>query len=260
MKALVALAHDLADRSGTVVLPHFRKSIAVDDKGAGAVFDPVTKADKAAERAISKAIRAAYPDHGIVGEEFGAEQPDARFQWVIDPIDGTRAFITGSPMWGTLIGLLDGGAPILGLIDHPFTGERLWSAERGAFRQTKRGSAQKITTRTCSRLDDAFVMTTSPDLFEPGYEMDGFLKVRSRARMVRFGGDCYAYSLLAQGLIDLVIEAGLKSYDVVALIPVIEKAGGRISTWDGKPATQGGRIVAAGDPALHERVVRLLNR
>lgn len=253
----IALAERLADAAGAAILPYFRGAHGLEAKDDQS---PVTLADRAAEEAMRKLIIAERPMDGIQGEEFGVREGTSGRIWVLDPIDGTRAFITGSPMWGTLIGLLEGGGPVLGLIDHPFTSERLWSAERGAFRQTRRGSAQRISTRHCSRLDDAFVMTTSPDLFEPGYEMDGFLKVKSRARMVRFGGDCYAYSLLAQGLIDLVIEAGLKPYDVVALIPVIEKAGGRISTWDGKPATQGGRIVAAGDPALHERVVKLLNR
>lgn len=260
LKALLSHAHDLADQSGKVILPHFRKVLAVDDKSAGASFDPVTKADRAAERVISRSIKKRFPEHGIVGEEFGIDLPHARFRWVIDPIDGTRSFITGAPMWGTLIGLLEANSPILGLVDHPFTAERCWSGQDAAYARGPSGRARRIATRACTRIEDAFVMTTSPDLFEAGIETEKFLRVKARARMTRFGGDCYAYFLLASGLIDLIMEAGLKTYDVVALIPVIERAGGRITTWDGRPATDGGRIIAAGDPVLHERVLKLINR
>lgn len=259
--ALVALAHDLADQSAKVALPHFRKRIPVDDKGArlGAAFDPVTKADRAAEKVISKLIRDAFPEHGIIGEEFGATNPDARFQWVIDPIDGTRAFITGSPMWGTLIGLLDEGQPVFGMINHPFSRERCWTGANASFQSVGEGKGQRIRTRPCGRLEDAFLMSTSPDLFAKGAELRRFQAVKARARMTRFGGDCYAYMLLASGLIDVVVEAGLQPYDVVALIPVIEKAGGRITTWDGKSAASGGRIVASGDARLHDEVLELLS-
>lgn len=258
--SLVSLAHTLADHSARVALPHFRKRIAVDDKGAkdGSAFDPVTKADRAAERVISKLIRETFPEHGIVGEEFGTTNPDARYQWVIDPIDGTRAFITGSPMWGTLIGLLDEGRPVFGLINHPFSQERCWSGANGSFRSVGGGKAQKIRTRPCKLLADAFLMSTSPDLFAKGAESRRFQAVKAGARMTRFGGDCYSYMLLASGLIDVVVEAGLKPYDVVALIPVVEKAGGRITTWEGKPAASGGRIVATGDARLHDEVLALL--
>lgn len=257
---LLALAHDLADSSRSVILPQFRKQMAVANKAGGAAFDPVTKADRGAERAITRMIRARMPDHGIVGEEFGRHQEDAPYQWIIDPIDGTRSFITGTPMWGTLIGLLYEGDAILGLMDQPFTGERFWADRTSAYVRVGDGKAKRIRTRACARLSDALMMTTSPDLFERGAEADGFARIKREARMTRYGGDCYAYCLLAHGFVDLVVESGLKSYDVVALIPIIERAGGRITTWDGKPATSGGRIVASGDPALHERVLKLLNK
>jgi histidinol phosphatase-like enzyme (inositol monophosphatase family) len=257
---LLALAHDLADSSRAVILPQFRKQLAVANQAGAAAFDPVTKADQGAERAITRLIRARMPEHGIVGEEFGRYQEDAPYQWIIDPIDGTRSFITGTPMWGTLIGLLHDGDPVLGLMDQPFTGERFWADRTSAYMRAGAGKAKRIRTRACARLSDALMMTTSPDLFERGAEADGFARIKRDARMTRYGGDCYAYCLLAHGFVDLVIEAGLKTYDVVALIPIVERAGGRMTTWDGKPATSGGRIVASGDHALHERVLKQLNK
>lgn len=259
-KNLLALAHDLADQSGDIIRPQFRRPIAVTNKAGVDAFDPVTKADRAAERVIVRAIRAREPDHGIVGEEYGAVRADAPFQWVIDPIDGTRSFITGTPMWGTLIGLLHQGEPVLGLMNQPFTGERFWSEEKAAYAREAGGKPKRIRTRACARIADALMMTTTPDMFEPGMEADAFGRVRKDVRMTRYGGDCYAYCLLASGFVDLVIECSLKSYDVVALIPIVERAGGRVTTWDGRPATKGGRIVASGDPALHDRVLKLLNR
>jgi histidinol phosphatase-like enzyme (inositol monophosphatase family) len=259
-KGLLTLAHDLADQSGAVIRPQFRRQLAVDNKAGRNAFDPVTKADQAAERAILKTLKARVPDHGVVGEEYGATRPDAPYQWVIDPIDGTRSFITGVPMWGTLIGLLHDGAPVLGMMNQPFTGERFWAAEKAAYAWEAAGKARRIRTRSCARVADALMMTTSPDMFEAGFETEAFERVKKSVRMTRFGGDCYAYCLLASGFVDLVIECSLKTYDIVALIPIVERAGGRITTWDGEPATSGGRIVASGDPALHDRVLKLLNR
>lgn len=259
-KDLLALAHDLADRSGAVIRPHFRRPIAVANKAGAQAFDPVTKADQAAERAIARLIRARAPEHGLVGEEYGTERADAAFQWVVDPIDGTRSFITGTPMWGTLIGLLHEGTPVLGLMDQPFTGERFWSGEAAAYRREAGGKPRRMRTRACPRVGDAVVMTTSPELFETEEELESFQRVARQARMARYGGDCYAYCLLAAGFVDLVIEAGLKSYDIAALIPIVERAGGRVTTWDGRPAQAGGRIVASGDAALHDKVLKLLNR
>lgn len=257
---LLALAHELADRSRAVIGPYFRKRLDVGDKGGAFGFDPVTKADRAAERAIAKLIRARAPEHGVVGEEFGSERADASYRWVVDPIDGTRSFIIGAPMWGTLIGLMRDGVPVLGVMDQPFTGERFWSGRRGAHWQGPEGKPRRMRTRQCSQVKDAILMTTSPDLLAPGVETEAFLRVKRQARMTRYGGDCYAYCLLAAGFVDLVIEAGLKSYDIAALIPIVERAGGRITTWSGEPAAQGGRVVACGDPALHGKVLKLLNR
>ena len=259
-KTLLEFAHNLADLSGDAIRPYFRKPITVANKAPFGAFDPVTAADEAAERAISRAIAKRWPDHGLIGEEFGNVRADARLRWVVDPIDGTRAFIMGSPLWGTLIGFLDGERPILGLMDQPFTGERFWSSAGAAHMRTGGGRARRVKTRECSRIADAIVSTTHPDLFARGRETDAFTRLKSKARMTRYGGDCYAYCLLAAGLIDVVVEAGLKPFDVVPLIPIIERAGGRITTWQGKPAMAGGRIVAAGDPRLHEKLLSMLTR
>jgi myo-inositol-1(or 4)-monophosphatase len=256
-KTLLDSAHSLADLSGAAILPHFRKARAVTNK-ATAGFDPVTAADRAAERVIARALAKRWPEHGLIGEELGRTREDARLRWIVDPIDGTRSFIMGSPLWGTLIGLMDGEDVVLGLMDQPFTGERFWSGPSSAHARTAGGKTRRIRTRECRQLADATLSTTHPDLFARGAETEAFARLKAKARMTRFGGDCYAYCLLASGFIDLVVEAGLQPYDVVALIPIIERAGGRITTWDGAPATNGGRVVAAGDARLHEQAMRLL--
>jgi histidinol phosphatase-like enzyme (inositol monophosphatase family) len=259
-KAHLGFAHTLADRSGAVIRPYFRKALAVASKGGRAAFDPVTAADRAAERIIRKAILARYPHHGIIGEEYGNVAGEGRYHWVIDPIDGTRAFIMGSPLWGTLIGLIDGTRPTLGLMDQPFTTERFWSDGRRARWRRPDGRQQRLRTRPCARLADAILSSTHPDLFASGEEAIRFGALKSRVLMARYGGDCYGYCLLAAGCVDLIVEAGLKPYDVVALIPIVEAAGGFITTWDGAPATAGGRIIAAGDERMHQEAMAILGR
>jgi histidinol-phosphatase len=255
---LLDFAHGLADLSGEIIRPYFRKPLPVANKGRGGGFDPVTAADRAAEKAIRKAVEGRWPEHGVIGEEHGSTREDARLRWVIDPIDGTRAFIMGAPMWGTLIGLLDEGEPVLGMMDQPFTRERFWSGPKASYLRHGEDKPRRLKTRACPRLADAILSSTHPDLFAPGAEADGFARIKQKVRMTRYGGDCYAYCLLAAGLVDLVVEADLQPYDVVALIPIIERAGGRITTWSGAPATDGGRIAAAGDPRLHAQALKIL--
>lgn len=257
--AFVSCAHDLADKAAVVTLPRFRTAIDVDNKDGDGGFDPVTAADRAAEVAIATHLTTAMPDHGLEGEEFGITKPDARHRWVIDPIDGTRAFITGSPMWGTLIGLLDGDRPIVGLMDQPFTGERFWSDGERSFARRDGGAARLMRTRACESLASAVLMTTDPQLFRIGDERTAFERLRSKVRLTRYGGDCYAYALLASGFVDVIVECGLKPYDIVALIPIIESAGGRVTEWNGGSAASGGRIVASGDPRLHDQILAELN-
>lgn len=256
----LAAAHDFADLSGPTILPHFRRRITVTNKDGLGGFDPVTAADRAAERTIAKALAARFPDHGIVGEEYGNRRVDARYRWVVDPIDGTKAFILGLPTWGTLIGLLDGDVPVLGLMDQPYTRERFWSTAKGARMRLADGRERSIKTRDCTRLGEAMLSTTSPDLFAQGVEMDTFARMRSVVRMTRYGSDCYAYCLLAAGLIDLVVEAGLKPVDIVPLAPIVEKAGGVVTTWTGGSITDGGRVVASANPKLHDAALTHIAR
>lgn len=256
--SLLAFAHELADLSAAVILPKFRRPLAVANKAGKNAFDPVTAADRSAERVIRNAVKARWPDHGLIGEELGTLRDGARFKWVVDPIDGTRAFIMGSPLWGTLIGLLDGTETVLGLMNQPFTGERFWSGPTAAYLRHGDGKPRRLKTRQCPRLADAILSTTHPDLFTRGAETEAFARLRSKARMTRYGGDCYAYCLLAAGFVDVVAEAGLKSFDIAPLIPIIERAGGRVTGWDGGPAAAGGRVLATGDARLHEEALKIL--
>jgi histidinol-phosphatase len=251
-------AHLLADISAAAILPYFRKPLIIKNKAGQSGFDPVTSADRAAERAIRKAVRQHFPDHGLIGEEFGAIAGGGRYKWLIDPIDGTRAFITGSPLWGTLIGLLDEGTPIVGLMNQPFTGERCWSQGRQARWRGGDGKVRRIKTRACARLADGILTATHPDMFAPPAAAARFAVLKSRARMTRFGGDCYGYCLLAAGFIDIIVESGLKPFDIAPLVPIIEGAGGVITTWEGEPAAAGGRIVAAGDKRVHAEALAIL--
>jgi len=258
-KIYLEFAHVLADISARAILPYFRKPLTIANKAGPSAFDPVTAADRAAERAIRKAVQVRFPDHGIVGEEYGTVAGKGRYRWLIDPIDGTRAFIIGSPLWGTLIGLMDGPRPVLGLMNQPFTGERFWSDGPRAHWRGPGGKARRIKTRPCARLGDAVLTATHPDLFATATDAARFSDVRSRVRMTRYGGDCYGYCLLAAGFVDLIVEADLKPFDVVALVPIIEAAGGVVTTWDGAPATEGGRIIAAGDTRVHREAMAILH-
>jgi histidinol phosphatase-like enzyme (inositol monophosphatase family) len=249
--------HDLATRSGEVTLPFFRSSLAASNKAGAGGFDPVTEADKAAEVVIRRMIAETFPRHGVIGEEFGSSNADAEFVWVIDPIDGTRAFISGLPVWGTLIGLLRNGAPAFGMMHQPYTRERFWGDGRMARFRGPDGAERALRTRACAGISEATVMTTSPRIFN-AKDRKAYDRVESAARLARYGCDCYAYCMLAAGHVDLVIETGLNAYDIVALIPVIEGAGGIVTAWDGGPAAAGGRIVASGDRRVHEAALSLL--
>jgi myo-inositol-1(or 4)-monophosphatase len=201
-------------------------------------------------------INREHPAHGIVGEEFGNEREDAEHVWVLDPIDGTRSFISGLPTWGTLIGLMRDGKPILGMMAQPFTGERFAGDTARAW-YTGPGGARAIKTRPCRALGDASLFTTTPALFK-GDDRAAYDRVEAAVRMPRYGYDCYAYCMVAAGNTDVVVEAGLQPYDIVALIPIIEGAGGRVTDWDGGSAANGGRVVASGDRRLHEQVLAKL--
>jgi myo-inositol-1(or 4)-monophosphatase len=250
LREYLDFACHLADLAGREILPHFRTQVDVHNKAGGAAFDPVTAADRAAEEVIRREIHRVYPDHGIRGEEHGHKSGDSTWTWVIDPIDGTRAFIIGQLHWGTLVALNDGERPVVGVVHQPYVGETFVGSTLGAELRVH-GVARPLRARPCPRLEDAILCATHPGVFADAAERAAFDRVARRVRMVRWGGDCYNYALLAAGFVDLVIESSLFAYDVQALVPLIEAAGGAIATWDGGPAHEGGRIVAAGDPALH---------
>lgn len=249
-----AFVHQLADAAGEASLPFFRTALGATDKNVGGAFDPVTEADKAAEAAMRRLIGAQFPNHGVVGEEFGTQGASAEFVWTLDPIDGTRAFLCGLPLWGTLIGLGKNGAPVYGMMSQPFTRERFFGdGARADWRGPGREGGlveRRLATRPCAALGEATLMTTSPHLFS-GETEAAFARVAQECRLVRYGGDCYAYCMLAAGHVDLVIETGLKSYDIAPLIPIIEGAGGVVTNWEGGSAAQGGSVIAAGDARLH---------
>ena len=247
----------LATASGETILPFFRTSLGVEDKGSSHGFDPVTEADRGAEAVMRRMINASFPQHGIVGEEFGSEREDADYVWVLDPIDGTKSFISGFPIWGTLIALLHRGAPVYGMMHQPYIGER-FSGDTGAAHYRGTTGQRKLAVRRCAALSEASLFTTSPLLMN-AEDRATFGRVEGEVQLTRYGGDCYSYCMLASGHLDLVIETELKPYDIAALIPIITGAGGIITTWDGKPAQHGGRIVAAGDPRVHEAALKLLN-
>lgn len=242
----------LADASGDIARRYFRTRFTVDRK---ADASPVTVADREAEAAIRAILAEECPDDGIRGEEFGADGADRSLVWIIDPIDGTKAFISGRPTFVTLIALLEDGVPVLGLIDQPVVGDR-WIGIAG---RPTLYNGQAAHTRPCPDLADAMLSTTAPDMFHDA-EFEAFQAVKQRARTTTWGGDGYAYGLLASGFIDLVIEAKMKLHDFAALVPVIEGAGGRITDWDGAPLTAAsdGRILAAGDSACHGAALSLL--
>jgi myo-inositol-1(or 4)-monophosphatase len=257
-----AFVDRLAQVSSEVILPFFRSAIGAEDKSRGGVFDPVTEADRGAEAAMRRLIAQTFPAHGVIGEEYGQDRPDAEYVWVLDPIDGTKSFISGLPTWGTLIGLMHNGVPAYGMMSQPFTRERFFGdGKRSRLRTLSpmRGETppsewalRTLRARSCAELAKATVMTTSPALIKDDADRAAYLKVEGQARLVRYGADCYAYCALAAGFVDLVIETNLKPHDIVALAPIVEGAGGVITTWDGESVAKGGRIIAAGDPRMHE--------
>ena len=251
-----AFVDELADVSGEAILPFFRTSLSVDNKAGAGGFDPVTAADRAAEASMRAMIRQNFPKHGIVGEEFGSERGDAEYVWVLDPIDGTKSFICGMPAWGTLIALTRLGKPVYGLMHQPFVGER-FSGDGASARYRGPAGERALASRACTSLADAVLFTTSPLLMSAA-DRAIFQKVEEQARLSRYGGDCYAYCLVAAGHIDLVIETEIKPYDIAALIPIITGAGGVITTWEGGTAEKGGRIIAAGDARAHAAAMALL--
>lgn len=251
----------LARAAGEATLPQFRQPMVAHDKSAGGRYDPVTDADRGAELAVRALIERHFPADGIIGEEFGVTRPGAEFTWIIDPIDGTRSFISGVPLWGTLIGLMEQGRPRLGMMAQPYTDEIfLGDCTRARLQRdggSRFGGPGPLAVRRGVALADAMMMSTSPRMFDAG-QAARFARVAQAVREVRHGTDSYGYCMLAAGHVDLVIEANLQSYDIVPLIPIVEGAGGVVTTWAGGAAAAGGEIIAAATPELHAAAMALL--
>ena len=250
-----AFALDAAIAAGAAILPHFRAPLDVEDKGGARGYDPVTEADRAAEAVIREAITGRYPDHGIHGEEHGRLQGRSRFTWVVDPIDGTRSFIVGHLHWATLIALNDGDRPRVGVTHQPFVGES-FVAVNGTSTWMRGDERRALRTRRCPRMDDAVVVTTDPRHFKNDRQVHAYAAATDGTRLVRYGGDCYCYTQVAMGLVDIAIETGLQAYDIQALIPLIENAGGVVSNWEGGSCHDGGDVLACGDRRLHAELLR----
>ncbi|WP_333713488.1 histidinol-phosphatase [Yoonia sp.] len=254
--ALRQVAHALADVARPATLAYFRASgLVAEDKGTGR-FDPVTKADRAAETAMREVLAKLRPQDAVLGEEYGPTGGSSGLTWVLDPIDGTRGYISGTPTWGVLIAVSDAGGPLYGIIDQPYIGER-FSGGFGEAVVTGPMGETPLSVAAPRPLSEATILTTFPEVGTPD-EGRAFHAVASSCRLTRYGMDCYGYALLAAGQVDLVIEAGLQSYDIQAPIAVIEAAGGIVTNWDGGPAKDGGRVIAAANPAIHAEAIAIL--
>lgn len=254
---LEAFALELATVAADVSLPHFRTDVSEVNKAGPGSFDPVTEADQAAERALRAAIKARYPDHGIIGEEYGEENPDAEYVWVLDPIDGTRAFISGLPLWTNLIGLRHKGVPVIGVVGQPYIGEVFIGGPSGAWLVTREGKAG-IRTRKCVELSQVIAATTDPDIFR-GEDRQCWDRLKASVRLARYGCDAYAYAMVAAGRIDVVLESELKVWDWTAVMPLVKAAGGDFTGWDGQmPTANDGRVLAVGNPDLRDPILALL--
>jgi len=256
-EGFIALGRQLAAAAGDVARHYFRTAVDVDDKPDNS---PVTRADREAETKMRELIAAAHPDHGVIGEEHGSDRPDAEFVWVLDPIDGTTRFITGNPLFGSLVALLRAGRPILGIIDLPMLGESWIGAAGQATRFHDRSGAREARVRSCARLDQAVLTASSPHMFGD-QESPAFERVRKAAKMVLYGGDCFNYGALASGFTDLAVEADMGVYDFLPLVPVVTGAGGIITDWAGRPLglETDGRVIAAGDQRVHKAALALLD-
>jgi myo-inositol-1(or 4)-monophosphatase len=257
-RELVDFARNLASAAGDAILPTFRTVSAVDSKITDG-FDPVTEADRSGERAMRELIEKTFPAHGIQGEEFGSKQSRSEFSWILDPIDGTRSFICGMPVWTTLIALTWQGKPILGVVSQPFVREMFVGGTYGAWSENMLGR-RPLSVKPAPHISQAILTTVAPELYRSPKQRNVLKAMRETTRMTRFGGDAYFFVMLAAGCVDIAMDAGLEAYDIAALVPIIEAAGGIVTTWDGGTAAAGGDIIAAASPALHAASLEIINR
>ena len=254
--ALTAFAVALAAASAAEILPHFRCNIAVDVKD-NPIWDPVTEGDRAGERIIRRMIEETYPDHGIHGEEYGIKEARSPFTWVLDPVDGTRAFVCGMPTWGTLIGLTYEGRPVVGVMNQPFVGDMFYGNPQGAWHD-HRGARSAIRVRQGVPLVRASVGTTAPELYRNEKDQSGFQRLRKAAQLTRYGGDAYFYAMVAAGHMDIAMDCGLQPYDIVALLPIVLGAGGAAAEWTGGDPAKGGNVMVAGSQALLDEALAVM--
>ncbi|CUI77777.1 histidinol-phosphatase [Cognatishimia activa] len=255
---LISVAHEMADAARAAILPFFRTTSLNTENKLDDGFDPVTVADRAAEEAMREVLTKRRPQDGVLGEEFGAQEGTSGLTWVLDPIDGTRGFISGTPTWGVLIAASDETGPVLGVVDQPYIGERFFGGFGIAERSGPHG-AMPLKTKDTSELFDAILFTTFPEVGTPD-ERAAFERVSENAQLTRYGMDCYAYALVAAGQVDLVIEAGLNAYDIQGPIGVIQAAGGVVTDWEGNPAHEGGRVLAAANAEIHAKALEILRK
>jgi myo-inositol-1(or 4)-monophosphatase len=255
---LTNFAREMARQAATAILPHFRNNAVVDVK-PDVVWDPVTEADRAAERVMRAMIEERFPDHGINGEEYGNKDSKSDLTWILDPVDGTRAFICGMPTWTTLIGLSQEGEPRVGVMNQPYVGECFFGNPDGAWCEYH-GTLRRLRVKARRPLAESIFCTTAPELYRTDVERRILATLSKSTRLTRYGGDAYFFCLMASGQIDIAIDARMQPYDIAPLIPIMEGAGGCASTWDGAPAAQGGDVASACHPELLAEVLELINR
>jgi myo-inositol-1(or 4)-monophosphatase len=253
---LTDFALTLAEASGKAILPYFRQNTAIDNK-LEAAWDPVTEGDRAGERAIRALIERHHPSHGIIGEEYGRKEGTSGLTWILDPVDGTRAFVSGLPTWGTLIALYEDGVPRIGLMHQPFTGEIFFGSPHGAWLDV-RGKRQILRTRDTTVLGNALAGTTSPHLYK-GENKKAFKQLMQKTKLMRYGGDCYFFSLVAAGQMDLALDPMMQIYDIAGLIPILKGAGGHVGSWTGDDCTKGGNVIFAANQALLEKALEAMS-
>lgn len=256
IEAYLRFAVEAVEAVGPIALGYFRRGVTVADKATGGFYDPVTAADREIEAALRLSIEQRFPGHGIIGEEAEAKVGVDSLSWVIDPIDGTRAFITGMPAWGIMLGLIEAGEPRLGVVHQPFIGETFYGDGSGAWLRAA-GETGEMRARATRDIADAVLYCTHPSMFD-GRDLAAFQRVADACRLSRYGGDCYAYCMLALGEVDMVVENGLQPYDILPLMPILEGAGAVVSDWQGERPLQGGRVAVAATTELHAALLSTL--
>jgi myo-inositol-1(or 4)-monophosphatase len=257
-KDYTAFGQSILEDAGAIALKYFRTSLVVDNKKTDGNFDPVTQGDKEVETFIRQEISARFPEHGIIGEEFEALNPASSIQWIIDPIDGTRAFMTGMTGWGILLGMISEGTPTIGFMHQPYIGET-WVGTSTGTQFIRGGKYNNVSTRKNTGLDDAVLYSTHPEMFQEERSLKNFEELGRQVKLMRFGGDCYAYCMLAMGFIDIIVEDDLQPYDILPLMPIIEGAGGVVTNLAGHPPHKGGLVVTAATKELHGQALAIMN-